>query len=265
MNSVVAKIYDHNKDLWGYPQEYKGIKIYPIKLKDLKYQNLFYTIFMQPKNYIPEKEIIKMAYLKFLLYYISSSMGIEIKKMNEDLVDFLQYITKCDNISFWVKELPNKNSFTIAWNIDDANFTENDFDNIREIVLEQNGFSIEYVEGYIQDLEESLAFMNRYATERTLQDDVFTLCALANKSVIDFEDYTLHQFKHHLERMMLLEDYRLYNPLVVSGQVTLKHGKIEHYFKHIPKAGRYDSLIFSKDKFDDQFKNPKADVNNKKE
>ena len=63
--------YDTTLDIWGEPQEYRGIKFYPIKLKELKYQRLMYGLFGYPKNYIPDKTILKLSYLKFLFYYRS--------------------------------------------------------------------------------------------------------------------------------------------------------------------------------------------------
>jgi len=257
MNSAVEQIYDRNNDLWGEPQVYQGVNIHPIKLKDMKYHNLFRELFMYPKNTIPEKEIIKMSYLKFLLTVVPLSSGIKISidEMRNKVIDFLQYATKEEKVGIEIKSHPSKkDAFILEVNVSDIILTERDFDNIREIVLEQNCFSIEYVEGFISDLEESLAFVNRHAKDRTLEDEVFTFCVLTNKSIKEVEEYTLHQFRFHLERVMLLEEYRLYKPLVVSGQITLKYGEIEHYAKHIAKSGRYDSILIKRDDFEEEIK-----------
>ena len=42
MKDELKKIYDEGLNLFGHPQEYNGIKLYPILIKDIKY--VFITI-----------------------------------------------------------------------------------------------------------------------------------------------------------------------------------------------------------------------------
>jgi hypothetical protein len=118
---------------------------------------------------------------------------------------------------------------------------------MREMILEQNGLSIEFIEEYNPDLEESLRFNNRLSEGITLQDEIFTLCTVKNISLKEVEDMTVYQFKQLLERMMVLEEYRLYKPLLATGEIKLKGGELKNYFYHSEKKGRYSSILLSRD------------------
>lgn len=252
MNEQIKKIYSDNNDIWGLPQEYKGIKLYPLKLTDTKYLDQFYHIFSYPKNYIPEKAVLKMSYLKFLLYVVQPNSNFAELYIEEIIIEFLKHITKIEEISLdWNPEDNPKtlDDIILKITINNITFYEDDFDNIREIILEQNGLSVDYVEQYRPDLESKLGFLNR-GDELTLKDKVFTFCALMQKTVDDIKDYTIYQFNSQLERLGILKEFELYKPLEASGQIKLQNGsEIKHYLSHIKKAGRYDGILISKEAY----------------
>jgi hypothetical protein len=270
MNSAAKRFYDESRDIWGLPQEYKGVELYPIKMKDKKYQRLFFELLTHPKNYIAEKQIIKMSYLKFLLYVISQVA--DIKNMEDKIVDFLQYITKRKDIAISQEIVTGKTepyaAFSVNIKIGDMVMTEVDFANLREIILEQNGLSIEYVEAYNPDFEETLIWQQK-RSGLTEEDEITIFCALAGVSIDEAGNYSVYQFQVHFERLGLLEQYRLYQPLLTSGQIELKSGNsIQHYSAHIGKKGRYDSVLTRLDSFMEQTKGlilPPPNPNNEKE
>ena len=234
MNKKFEKIYKPDLDLWGLPQKYKGIDFYPIKLKDSETQQLFYDIFQFPKKYHQDRNILKMSYLKYLLYIVGGSIS---KNKNEDLseklIDFLEIVTRQDDIGYQTsvmrtegKVLDMMDDSTIEILINGTSFTEQDFDIIRAIILKQNGSSIEYVESYDPSLEKLLDFDHNDYGDVTFEDQILTFITLNNLSIHDIYDYTLYQFKKHFIRSVLLLDYSLYGPLEISGQITSKSGKI---------------------------------------
>lgn len=253
MNDFVLKTYDEINDIWGLPQNYKGIDIYPIKLIDTKYKNIFYRLFAYPKNYIPDKLILKMSYLKFILYVIQSMFPVDEYNIQEQLTLFLKYALKTEDVFIiWnIEDNPqNLEDLVLSIKIGDAFFDEWDFDNIREIVLQQNGLSIEYVEEYNPELEEKLNFENRKNSDVNFAEEIFSFCAVMKKTIYEIQDYTIYQFKKQLERINLLNEYELYKPLEASGQIKMKDGvEIRHYLSHIKKSGRYDSILINKDSY----------------
>ena len=244
MKDYLQKIYDEGKDVFGHPQEYNGLKIYPIKLKDVKYQKLFYEIFTHPKNYIPNKEILKSSYLKFAIYVLQGNTNPDGNDIYDGIIDFVSYITKEKvSIEFAHTNLEGLASIKLQIRIGDSVFSEEEFDNIREIFLEQNGLSIDYIEEYNPELEENLAFMNRKSEGIEFQDEIFTFCVVMKIGLKDIEEYSLYQFKNLWEKLIVLKEYDLYKPLIASGQVEIKGGKeVKHYLYRSVKTGRYDSI-----------------------
>jgi hypothetical protein len=250
MKDELKKNYRTEYDIFGLPQEYRGIKLYPILLKDLEYQDLFYKVFAHPKNYIPNVEVLKSSYLKFLLYVISP---ISKQNMIDDFLKVLKYITKKDDIKVLYRLINDKNdlsSIELKVSIDGIEIDEYEFEDIREIVLEQNNLSIEYVESYNPELEVHLEFINKDSSDITLQDQIFTLCAIMKIPLSEISNYTLFQFGNIMEKVLVLREFDLYKPLLVSGQISLKNGgEVKHYLYHSMKKGRYDSILVDKDKF----------------
>jgi ribosomal protein S16 len=254
MNPNIKRDYDEYNDVWGLPQIYKGIKFYPIKLVDNKYYTLFQKLFTYPKNYIPDKNILKMSYLKYLLYVIQNAINPngDGSELSIAVIDFLKHVTKQSDVDItWEEDSRLEGLEQIIFKIivGTVVLDENDFDNIREILLEQNGLSIEYIEEYNPELEEKLKFVVRDSNDITLQDEIFTFCALMNVNIDAIKVYTFYQFRKQLERFAIIKEHDLYRPLEASGQIKLKNGEIKHWLSHVSKTNRYHSIMIEKERF----------------
>lgn len=252
MNNTVSKIYKEINDAWGLPQNYKGIDFHPIALKYTNYLDLLYLLFGQPKKHFAEPILLKMSYLQFLLHAVFRSEK-EPEIVWGDLKKFLSHVTRTDNIL--ISYEMNEKSFgdwdqvIVKISIDDITFSENEFDNIREIVLEQNGVGVNFIDDYTPDLEVKLQSLNR-SGDATLLDEVFTFCALTNKDAKEVAEYTLFQFKMQMEKSMALLDYKMYRPLEATGEIEVKGGKIPHFlYPSNRNKGRYDSILMRKEDF----------------
>jgi len=250
MNKIVKKNYREENDIFGSPQEYNGLKLYPLLLKELYFQQLFYNVFSQPKKYIPAPEIKNMSYLKYILFVVQAGINKDGTEIYDSITEILKHITRKDVSiqSKFISDSDKIEDIVIRIKIGENYYTEDDFDNIREIVLEQNGSSIDYVEGFIPDLEKKLSFVNR-SSELDMKDEMFIFCCLIGRTINEIESYTLYQFKEHFERICVFKNFEMYKPLESSGQIKLKSGEIKHYFYHSKKGGRYDSILIPKDNF----------------
>lgn len=249
MDKRLDRFYKKDLDIWGLPQIYKEIKFYPILLVDVYIQELFYKIFQYPKNYIPDKKILKMSYLKYLLYVVQGSIDINGSQITDGLLEFLKYITREDNIEYRYFYLDDNDDFfdglKVEIIINGKIFTEQDFDIIRGIVLQQNGLSIEYVEEFDPSLEKLLIYAHNGMENITFEDQIYVFATLNHISIDAIKNYTLYQFKKHFVRSVLFLDYTLYNPLEVSGQIKSKTGEkiVKHYMEHMHEKSRYDGIL----------------------
>jgi hypothetical protein len=250
MNEYVSKIYNTQNDIWGLPQEYKGIKIYPLKIKDIKFQDYFYKTLAYPKNYIPDKKIIKMSYLKYLIMVVRQVIKNDID-VGDALLDLLKHTMQKEDISYEVgykKDGEDFDAIDLQIIVGDIVLSENEFNDIREIILEQNGLSIEYIEEFNPELEERMSIFNK-STDINMVDEIFTFATLMNKTIFEIENYTLYQFKMHMEKLIIMKDFDMFKPLEISGQIKLKSGEIKHYLFHSKKASRYGSILVDREEF----------------
>ena len=254
MNNQVNQIYKPENDIFGLPQIYKDISFYPIKVNQFDLKEKLYQLFFQPKNYIPDRTILRMSYLKFILYVIQEN--IKGQSMLQDLLEFLSEITQTKDIDLKYEEHPENeevfDKISLYILINGVVFDELEFENIREIVLEQNGSSIEYVESYDPSLEDSLKFMNM-DNDTDFKDEFYGFCVLTGLSEIDTGNLSLYQFKNRFEREMMLLSYTIFKPLEVSGQISSKH-KGEEIFKHYlthtkSDQSRYASIFIDAKKY----------------
>lgn len=252
MNEELAKTYIANNDIFGLPQQYKGIDFYPIKIKESKLLELFYLLMTIPKNFGQPKEIVKMSYIRYMIYACE-----DIQKMENDFVFFLSSISKKEvHLAIKQKDLSEEFSFNnsnIIISFGKTELTEWEFEELREIILEQNGLSIEFVNQYHPELE---AKMNAIRSTNLLsfEDQIFTIMALRNKDPAEVGEYTIYQMQQLFDRMVTLKQFDLYQPLVTSGAITLKNGEVKSYLYHIGKRGRYDEIMIEKSKYLDKNK-----------
>ena len=253
MNEEITKLYNSTNDLFALPQIYKTISFYPIKVKDQIEQNLLYKIFAQPKQYINKKEIVKLSYLKFILYAFGDEKTVE-----KEIITILEHITrKSVKIGY---DLFNRNKDISIENvmmkimIDDIIFDEQEFDNIREIVLQQNGLSVDYVEAYRPDLEKKMEFFS-FGNDIDFVDEIFTFAVQMRLGMEEIGQMTNYQLSNMVERLFVGKNYDMLKPLEVSGQIKLKSGEIKPYLYHMNnKKGRYDQLLIPQDQWEDRNK-----------
>jgi hypothetical protein len=252
MNENVTKQYNPTNDLFSLPQIYKTISFYPIKVKDQPQLNLLHKIFAQPKEYISKKEIIKLSYLKFILYAFGDT-----EKVQEDIIKILEFITKKSvKIGYDLfdrTQIASMENIIFKIIIDDISFDEQEFDDIREIVLLQNGMSIEYVEAYRPDLEKKMEFFT-FGNDVDFVDEIFTFAVQMRLGMEEIGNMTNYQLNNMVERLFVGKNYDMLKPLEVSGQIKLKSGEIKPYLYHINKKGRYDQLLIPAEQWQEKNK-----------
>ena len=252
MTNKFEQIYKKNNDIWGEPQTYKGIKFYPLKISEESEINAFNKLFSYPKSATNDNPVFyKMSYLKFLIYVLpylldKNEEGLD---FSEDIKTFLAYVTGTDieDIALSSRNQEAKiENLIISLFIGEEIFTEADFDIIREIILQQNGSSVEYVEAYRPELEKDLQFAMRNMEKYNFSDQIFSFAALFGKTMEEIKDCTLFQMKNLLDSKGAIESYRMQTiPLTEVG----KEYSVKHYMKNLKIRGRYDEILQTVDEF----------------
>lgn len=243
--------YNEALDFEKLPQEYKGIKFYPLLIsEEIILKKVMETIGV-PKSYIKtEPTIMKMSYLKFLCFVL---------KKRDDIIEILSYITKNENIEFEItlRKGADRNNLryedlNIIIHLGEVDFNEYDFDIIREIILKQNYYSTKYIEEYDPELEELLEIKQKtLGEENTFTDKKFILCALLNKLPEEISKLSYYQFYKLYYVSTMKINTEIYQGWISSGFISLEKGKnFTTYLDPMPtRSGRYDSIKMSKEEF----------------
>lgn len=249
----MTKFYKEILDAFGKPQEYKDIKIYPIKLIESEWLDSIYEVFSYNKNQMQDREVVRASYLKFLVFYMTDPSDTSSNNMIQKIQKLLSYITKED---CWVEILQSVenpysfNDFRVEIHIGEKVLNETDFDIIREIVLLQSNTSLEYIESYDESLESNLSFFAKNKEQPTLAERCFSLSVGTGLPMSEIENLSYYQFSKYMQRLDAKIDHELYKPLLVSGQISFKDGQdVKSWVDHIPKQKRYAELIMDADKF----------------
>lgn len=236
------KVYEPNF-LWDEPCEYKGVDIYPVLMKEY-YQ--FYTsigCINIPKNRSKDIKIIKMNYLDFLFYLAE-----------EDETQSI-YLT----LLFILLNLVFKNQSARLIQFDDSNFgigitkgnneevtiSGFEFDEFVSIVIKQNNITLPEVElneeletelERARKIKENIEGKNESAE---LEEVVLSFMIYSGLQIDQIKTMSIRKFNRSIERMTLLEDYRVYKTAEVSGTVEFKQS-IPHWLSKF-ETGDVDS------------------------
>jgi len=247
MKPELKEVYQEENDSLGYPQKYKEVEFYPILVKDLEYIRLFNIIFPFPKQAdTSSKRIFLMNYLKYM---------IEIRGVPMEMFEkFFKYVTKKENVKLEVfkygeEELKSLDEAILFINIDGVQFSEEEFDNIREIILEQNGMDIDYVNEFREDLEEALRWTQK-EYPLTFNDQISTIASLYRSFPKEIGELTLWQLNDLFDRRIMEKQFDIYALALAKKEITMKSGKSLSYLYHKEKKGRYDSVLMSAEDFD---------------
>ena len=256
MNPELKKIYYTERDGLGLPQRFKGISFYPLRIIDFEYLPLFYEIFACSKKtldvtkmeFSQKREIYEMTYFKFLLNLEAyRNNGTEFNVITKNLKLLLSFVTKIDIEYIKVIKIDiAENVYSLQLHIKNIVFDETDFDNIREIVLQQNGLSIENVEDFNPELEPYLQHHNRFSDNYDLNDQILFYASKLHKTVDEIKNCTIYQMKNQTK---ILQDIQSYEMNVIDLTMVGKEYKLPKIFEHIVVPGRYDSILEDVDKF----------------
>lgn len=246
-------MYDPKLNKWGLPQEYKGVYFRPLMINEEDEYEFISNTLTHNKDMI-NGVYIKMPYLKFILTQLKFEDGKEVVILLQDLLTKItgQTATIYYEESKTIEPTPYLSHITFTLEIGIVKFTEYEFDKIREILIEQNGISLKYIQEYDPTLEESLIFIRRNHKGGNFEEQIFSMCAYLKKPVEELaQTTTFYQFFKFLERARIQLDYELFKPLEISGQISFKDkgAGIMDWLSHIPERGRYDDILIKKDTF----------------
>ena len=236
--------------LYSTPIEYDdNIKIYPVLMKDILNFNLFQRCLTIRKNsWFPDKQIIKMSYLDFL-YFCAINPDYLSKYNNEDdkfddskhyyfyFLQLLKLVCKDNQIML--------NQETGRIYIDDLEVTDEVFDDIRRIIIIQNGidFNIDEFINYTTEraLRKAKKHLNKNTDIATIEDYIDSLIISLHFSEKDVMNLSVRKFWRYIERINMHETYTICKNGESSGFVSYKE-PIKHWMISATKADEFSDV-----------------------
>jgi|LAHS01.1.fsa_nt_gb hypothetical protein len=257
------------------PIEYKGIKIYPIKVKDYYTFMDAYDILKIDKNNIPDVDIIQMSYLQFMYNLVVSDDIIWRTKFIEILgLCFNIYYDeeKCDD-KFSPSEIlsmrTNENIFRVYINgydfyfeienehkiriiINGVSFNASEFNDIKSLILYQNFEDYEDTimsKDFKDVVEKYYDLKSRDTVPLTLENQINVVMSSTGLSLDDV-------MKLSLRKLQSLFDLEINKTEYMIGRFAQAQGctaKVDHWV-YKSKKSKYSDVFTDTDTFRDKYK-----------
>ena len=215
------------------PISYKSLLIHPIKMrKYLKFMSIAPILLLDIYS-VPDPKVISMKYLEYL-FYIKKDEPQYLLALNEILRMVFQ-LEKDEKIGFY--EPDGVPYFRMREEV----FDKNDFDEIRNIILEQN--SLEPPDDTIQkklrdSMEEAKRLRQKISGSKVanIEEQMIALSISSGLRMEDIYDMTIRKFTKSLERIDHLVHYKVYLQASMSGLVKPnKKSAIKHWLSDLRK------------------------------
>lgn len=262
---------DITHNLWfDLPVIYKGLKLYPVRVKDFMELTLYSQCLRLDKNSIPDPKIIQMSELAYL-FLATTGDETEIDKQTEKkglpalvLFDRLLALALRDDPSFdtiseSIKRYTIENEkpyFLIndTVNLDkDGNvvnqikYTEDDFLRIREILARQNDIALidNRISKEVRDAFEQARLFKAKGKGKagSLEDYIISLASATGWTFEYIYEMSIRKFQKTLSRYDNFVHYKIYLAASMSGMVSFKDTSfIKHWLSNITSEDEYGDV-----------------------
>lgn len=213
------------------PIDYKGLLLYPVSIRKINKFLQSSSVLRIQKEYIPDKEIIKMSYLKFLMTNIDKEKEEYGESLTFDLLALCFMIcmrTEEISIRLFIDEGGKAKLI-----LNDVEINENDFDYLRKLILYQNlpNYDDELMNPDLKnDLEQADKIKNGGEETEDFEHLIANLVIGTGMNIDDVKNLPIRKFYIIGQVMDRKLHYSIYKQASVGGFVEFKQ-PITHYLK----------------------------------
>lgn len=229
--------------LFNDPIQYKEIQLYPITMKDiLLFQMFSPSLTVRKDSIFHDKKIIKMNYLDFLKYCYGNG---ELEK-HYNIVGLSQYYLFAINLlKMCCKEeevgVDHEGNITI----NGVSITHEEFDDLRRIIIAQNGIDFDVDEFIHYDTAQNLLKAERDVQKErdsaTLEDYIDSLVVALNTTENRIKNMTIRKFYRYLRRYQSQEFYQMAKSGEYTGMVSFKE-PIPYWMSSLDEDDKYENI-----------------------
>ena len=213
------------------PIDYKGLLLYPVSIRKINKFLQSSSVIRIQKEYIPDKEIIKMSYLKFLMTNIDK----EKEEYGESLT--FDLLALCFMICMRIEEISIRlfidEDSKAKLILNGVEIDENEFDYLRKLILYQNlpNYDDELMNPDLKnDLEQADKIKNGGEETEDFEHLIANLVIGTGMNIDDVKNLPIRKFYIIGQVMDRKLHYSIYKQASVGGFVEFKQ-PITHYLK----------------------------------
>ena len=231
--SIKEEIYENYYEELTFddPIDYKGLLLYPVSIRKINKFLQSSSVIRIQKEYIPDKEIIKMSYLKFLMTNIDK----EKEEYGESLT--FDLLALCFMICMRIEEISIRlfidEDGKAKLILNDVEIDENEFDYLRKLILYQNlpNYDDELINPDLKnDLEQADKIKNGGEETEDFEHLIANLVIGTGMNIDDVKNLPIRKFYIIGQVMDRKLHYSIYKQASVGGFVEFKQ-PITHYLK----------------------------------
>ena len=232
------------------PVPYRGLNIYPIKISDQILFSHYSQCFLIEKNHTRDINIISMTELEYL--YRATEQDME---THPYLLWFDRALSLClkDDESFSeIKNSIDRYKYDEKGNpffeISGERYTDKDFNEIKEIVCEQNLLELPdmSVSKEVKDsLKKAQEYKNRLngVKQGSFEDYIVSLSVATGWTMEYIYSLTIRKFIKSIQRLDNLIHYKIYLSASMSGFVEFKDKSfIKHWMASLENKDKYSDV-----------------------
>lgn len=225
------------------------ITLYPISMEYvMEFQMYSRAITFRKDSRIGNKQIIKMTYLDFLFY---AMLHPELSELVEDTPDIGKFFFYTINLlGLACKGQPIDINDEGHIRINEYEINADEFDDIRRIIILQNGidFDIDEFLNYETEkrLQKAQRDINKGNDTVTIEDYIDSLCMVLQVSEQSIKDMSIRKFWRLIKRHELHETYTIMKTGECSGMVKFKE-PVKHWMRSIEEEDKYAHLKANED------------------
>lgn len=211
--------------LFSSPIRYTNdLVLYPVKMGDILDFSLFKSSITVRKNSIfPVKRIIKMSYLEFI-FYCHNNIDLAIEYQMPLLPRYYSFAFMLLKLAFNGQEVL-ANPETGGFKINGIKITDDQFDDIRRIIIIQNGIDFDIDEFLHYDTEQELLKAQDAVSGKekaSLEDYIDSVCVGMDLSEDKVRELTIRKFWRYVKRISKRDVFNVMKSAESSGMVKFK-------------------------------------------
>lgn len=220
------------------------ISVYPVIMENaLKFQLLSKCITVRKNSTFREKKIIKMTYLEFLIYTFGNT-ELEEQYSIPGLSQYFFYAIQLLQLCCKDSQISMKQNGS-QLRINGEEITPQKFDDLRRIIILQNGIDFDIDEFLNYETEQRLLKaendQNKNKKSVNMEDYIDSLVVALNTTEDRIMHMSIRKFWRYVNRYRLYENYTLMKTGECSGMVKYKE-PIEYWMLSLDEDDKYKNL-----------------------